>query len=291
MENEDKEKLSKASRYVLLIGFICYCMMGAKIFQALETDIQEELKLAFLDAETNLMETYVNITSEELEIFLQILSLSIKHGIIPVRNGAIYFSWDFRNSFSFVTSTLSTIGYGLIAPRTPMGQMFCVFYSLLGIPLTIIFLQSVSNALLQPLSEFEKYLQNMEMKETQIRTCELLFFLVTGLSIFILLPPLLFMKMEGWTYNEGLYFAFISLSTIGFGDYIIGVNPSKNYSNIYMAIVTLWCTFGIAWMALFFDLLSKNLEKTKISVTCNTLWQRERKFSGKRSHFWPSLRR
>ncbi|KAG5206758.1 hypothetical protein MJG53_008532 [Ovis ammon polii x Ovis aries] len=104
-----------------------------------------------------------------------------------------------------------------------MGQMFCVFYSLLGIPLTIIFLQSVSNALLQTLSEFEKYLQNMEMKETQIRTCEVLFFLVTGLSIFILLPPLLFMKMEGWTYEEGLYFAFISLSTIGFGDYIIGL--------------------------------------------------------------------
>lgn len=46
--------------------------MGAKIFQALETDIQEELKLSFLDAETNLMETYVNITSEELEIFLQV---------------------------------------------------------------------------------------------------------------------------------------------------------------------------------------------------------------------------
>lgn len=46
--------------------------MGAKIFQALETDIQEESKLSFLDAETNLMETYVNITSEELEIFLQV---------------------------------------------------------------------------------------------------------------------------------------------------------------------------------------------------------------------------
>lgn len=46
--------------------------MGAKIFQALETDIQEELKLSFLDAEINLMETYVNITSEELEIFLQV---------------------------------------------------------------------------------------------------------------------------------------------------------------------------------------------------------------------------
>ncbi|CAI9177057.1 unnamed protein product [Rangifer tarandus platyrhynchus] len=291
MKHEDKEKSSKASRYVQLIGFICYCLMGANIFQVLETDIQEELKLSFLDAERNLMETYGSITSEELEIFLQMLSLSIKHGIIPTRNGTIYCSWDFRNSFSFVTSTLSTIGYGLIAPRTPMGQMFCVFYSLLGIPLTIIFLQSVSNVLLQPLSEFEKYLQNMEMKETQIRTCELLFFLVTGLSIFILLPPLLFMKMEGWTYKEGLYFAFISLSTIGFGDYILGINPANNYSSIYVAIITLWCTFGLTWMALFFDLISKNLEKAKIKLTSNKLWQKESQSSWIRLYFWPSLRR
>ncbi|KAB0402731.1 hypothetical protein E2I00_019925, partial [Balaenoptera physalus] len=101
-----------------------------------------------------------------------------------------------------------------------MGQIFCVFYALLGISLTIIFLKFVSNAILRPLSGFEKYLQNMEMKERQIRTYTLLFFLVTGLSIFILLPPLLFMHTEGWTYKEGLYFAFISLSTIGFGDYV-----------------------------------------------------------------------
>ena len=46
--------------------------MGANIFQVLETDIQEELKLSFLDAERNLMETYGSITSEELETFLQV---------------------------------------------------------------------------------------------------------------------------------------------------------------------------------------------------------------------------
>ena len=46
--------------------------MGAKVFQTLETDIQEKLKNSFLDAETALRKNYVTITPEELEIFLQV---------------------------------------------------------------------------------------------------------------------------------------------------------------------------------------------------------------------------
>lgn len=43
-----------------------------------------------------------------------------------------------------------------------------------------------------------------------------------GLLLFLLLPPLLFTAIEGWTYEEGFYYSFITLSTIGFGDYVIG---------------------------------------------------------------------
>lgn len=46
--------------------------------------------------------------------------------------------------------------------------------------------------------------------------------LLSGLLLFLLLPPLLFSHMEGWSYTEGFYFAFITLSTVGFGDYVIG---------------------------------------------------------------------
>lgn len=46
--------------------------MGAKLFQALETDIQKELKKPFLVARASLRNNYDNITPEELEIFLQI---------------------------------------------------------------------------------------------------------------------------------------------------------------------------------------------------------------------------
>lgn len=46
--------------------------------------------------------------------------------------------------------------------------------------------------------------------------------LLSGLPLFLLLPPLLFCHVEGWSYVESFYFAFITLSTVGFGDYVIG---------------------------------------------------------------------
>lgn len=49
--------------------------------------------------------------------------------------------------------------------------------------------------------------------------------LLSGLLLFLLLPPLLFSHMEGWSYMESFYFAFITLSTVGFGDYVIGEWP------------------------------------------------------------------
>lgn len=47
-------------------------------------------------------------------------------------------------------------------------------------------------------------------------------FFIAGTLLFLVIPPLLFSYVEGWTYGEGFYFAFITLSTIGFGDYVVG---------------------------------------------------------------------
>lgn len=51
--------------------------------------------------------------------------------------------------------------------------------------------------------------------------------LLSGLLLFLLLPPLLFSHVEGWSYVEGFYFSFVTLSTVGFGDYVIGENPQR----------------------------------------------------------------
>ncbi|KAF6130883.1 hypothetical protein HJG60_007842 [Phyllostomus discolor] len=98
------------------------------------------------------------------------------------------------------------------------------------------------------------------------------------------------MYREGWSYNEGLYFTFISLSTIGFGDYVPGVNPSQDYSLTYSTFIIVWCTFGLTWVALLFTLFSKFLEIAKTRLTCDASCQAN-KTSPVPSilYLWPSL--
>ena len=38
-------------------------------------------------------------------------------------------------------------GYGHIAPKTISGQMFCIVYSLLGIPILLVFMAKIGDAL------------------------------------------------------------------------------------------------------------------------------------------------
>ena len=37
-----------------------------------------------------------------------------------------------------------------------------------------------------------------------------------------LIPAVIFHTIEGWSYAEALYYAFITVTTIGFGDYVAG---------------------------------------------------------------------
>lgn len=45
---------------------------------------------------------------------------------------------------------------------------------------------------------------------------------MTGALLFLALPPFVFMSLENWTYIEGVYYSFTTISAIGFGDYTIG---------------------------------------------------------------------
>ena len=47
-------------------------------------------------------------------------------------------------------------------------------------------------------------------------------YLIPGLMIFLIFPAVLFMLVENWTFGESFYFAFISLTTIGYGEYVAG---------------------------------------------------------------------
>ncbi|KAL6031531.1 hypothetical protein STEG23_017466 [Scotinomys teguina] len=75
--------------------------------------------------------------------------------------------------------------------------------------------------------------------------------------------------MEGWSYMESFYFAFITLSTVGFGDYVIGMNPSRKYPLWYKNFVSLWILFGMAWLALIVKMILSLLETPGYMCTCS----------------------
>ena len=47
-------------------------------------------------------------------------------------------------------------------------------------------------------------------------------YLLVGFVLFVFAPAIVFSWLEDWNYREAVYYAFITLSTVGFGDYTAG---------------------------------------------------------------------
>lgn len=51
---------------------------------------------------------------------------------------------------------------------------------------------------------------------------DILLYLIPGFLVFIFLPSGLFAYFEGWDFDVSVYYAFVTLTTIGFGDFVAG---------------------------------------------------------------------
>jgi hypothetical protein len=60
-------------------------------------------------------------------------------------------------------------------------------------------------------------------KESRISfVFNIIFYLIPGLLVFIIAPAGFFVMIENWSYLDAIYFCFVTLTTIGFGDYVAG---------------------------------------------------------------------
>ncbi|XP_012660351.1 potassium channel subfamily K member 5 isoform X2 [Otolemur garnettii] len=151
----------------------------------------------------------------------------------------------------FAATVITTIGYGNVAPKTPAGRLFCVFYGLFGVPLCLTWISALGKFFGGRAKRLGQFLtkRGVSLRKAQI-TCTAIFIL-WGVLVHLVIPPFVFMVTEEWDYIEGLYYSFITISTIGFGDFVAGVNPSANYHALYRYFVELWIYLGLAWLSLF----------------------------------------
>lgn len=126
------------------------------------------------------------------------------------------------------------VGYGNITPQTPAGKILCIFISLLGIPITLLTLKSIGELISRRVkvivTKFEKkILKRSEPKRVQTKSAMIL----VALMIVLMVECALFVTHSlDWTFIEGLYFWFITFTTIGFGDYVISNIDVPSYNKL-----------------------------------------------------------
>ncbi|XP_033916778.1 potassium channel subfamily K member 17 [Melopsittacus undulatus] len=254
---------------VLLVVYVGYVGLGAAVLQALERPAEARAAQHLLRQRWELLANHTCLRGASLQRFIEGIVQAYKSGITLQGNTTSLGRWDFSGSFFFSISAITTIGYGNLSPSTAAGRIFCILFALFGIPLNLVLLNEIGQLMLLGVQHCSHRLEeafHLQKKSSLlIKTSAL----VTGLLLFLLLPPLLLSDKEGWSYEEGFYYSFITLSTIGFGDYVIGMNPDRTYPAWYKNVISLWILFGMAWLTLVIKLSINFLESSSDFCQCN----------------------
>lgn len=57
--------------------------------------------------------------------------------------------------------------------------------------------------------------------------------ILIGCLIFLAVPTFVFQRVEDWSFLEAFYFVVITLTTVGFGDYVPGRGPVTSRSTLW----------------------------------------------------------
>ncbi|XP_004717358.1 potassium channel subfamily K member 1 [Echinops telfairi] len=145
----------------------------------------------------------------------------------------------------------SSIGYGHAVPLSDGGKAFCLLYSIIGIPFTLLFLTAVVQRITFYITHRPVFYFHTRWGFSK-HTVSLVHALVLGsvtMSLFFLIPAAVFSNLESdWNFLESFYFCFISLSTIGLGDYVPGESDNQRFRAIYKFGITCYLLLGLIAM-------------------------------------------
>ena len=99
---------------------------------------------------------------------------------------------------------------------------------MLGIPMAMIMFQSMGERMNKLFGIIIKKIRQLRgFSHVEVTESDLI--LASGImsSIVIAFGAVLYHTQEGWSFFDSLYYCFVSLSTIGFGDYVALQNESS----------------------------------------------------------------
>ncbi|KAF9945047.1 Potassium channel, partial [Mortierella alpina] len=200
--------------------------------------------------------------------------------IVIIVGAAIYTwleGWTFDESVNFCIVSFSTIGYGNLSPKSVAGRIVFFIYGIFGISSIAFFIMSLRNAVIEQFqwrlverfalpSHLTRVQTRMSAKdlsypiarfeeEQRVKKVVKRKMIIRMLCIWIVLwfgGAGVFCAFEKWSFLESLYFCYVTLTTIGFGDYVPSEPGSIEFWNIYVFI-------GLTIFAYILSLFSESM--------------------------------
>ncbi|KAM3843005.1 potassium channel subfamily K member 15 [Diretmus argenteus] len=258
----------------LILCMFSYLLVGAAVFDALESET-ESSRRRILEQKRNVMKKKYRFSEDDYREIERVVLQAEPH-----RAGR---QWKFAGSFYFAITVITTIGYGHAAPGTDAGKVFCMFYAVLGIPLTLVMFQSLG----ERMNTFVRYLlrkakQCLGVRQTEVSMENMV--LVGFLSCIgtLCVGAAAFSHFEGWSFFHAYYYCFITLTTIGFGDFVaLQKKEDLQEKTPYVAFSFMYILVGLTVIGAFLNLvvlrfLTMNTEDEKRDAQERASLKRER---------------
>ncbi|XP_060795956.1 potassium channel subfamily K member 1a [Neoarius graeffei] len=252
---------------LLLLGYVLYLVFGAVVFSLVELPYEDVLRQEISDTKQQFLRENECLSEEELEAFLARALEANNYGVSVLNNNATNWNWDFTSALFFASTVLSTTGYGHTVPLSDEGKAFCIFYSVVGIPFTLLFLTAVVQRIMvfstrRPVAFIQR---RWGLSKSLVSGVHAFILATIMVCCFFLIPAVIFSVMEeDWNFLESFYFCFISLSTIGLGDYVPGEGYNQKFRQLYKVGITIYLLLGLIGMLVVLETLCELQQLKKL---------------------------
>ncbi|XP_038074215.1 potassium channel subfamily K member 9-like [Patiria miniata] len=209
---------------LLLLASTCgYIFLGGCTFMALEhqqpTATHKELTRQVAGFLAN--HSHCGMVEDRLRDFLEnSVATAYGNGVLlshahPARG--VQDIWTFSNAFVFAFEVVTTIGEGVMVPRTSKGRLFAMVYAAIGVPLCYLMLSAVGDTFYFTWRKLRHLFSRIRQRTIRVAlgvSCTLIV-LHLVLSDF---PAILVSTHQGWDFFTSQYYCFMVLSTVGLGD-------------------------------------------------------------------------
>ncbi|GBG24945.1 Two-pore potassium channel 3 [Hondaea fermentalgiana] len=190
------------------------------------------------------------VESSSRSIWITLAALFL-HVILALLIGQLLEDWSALESAYFGVVTLTTVGYGDFAPKTPGGRFFTSFYILYGVGVLGWTISTLTVAIAHRL---EKLRKRSRQSTSRIPYVAKLGF---GVGFVFLFGITYFCAVEGMTFIDSFYFTVVTLTTVGYGDVRLTSRRGLIFLVIYLAFGT------VAMAKLIGDAIDAILEKER----------------------------